>query len=192
MKTSNLLITSLIALSTSSAFALDLSANVYPTSYLGPKSNIATKATYAANAGAFMCQFAGKFDVAGVSYSYSGHSMFNPDGIQDANGFGHYLSPTGKESFMHVSVVNPTGAVSCVQKLDITTSKYAVNKYGVGVSEIHWLADPANPTGCPSQTDQMGYVSDKSGNSFHTKFISAPSPTNVPADQTVSCMKTGL
>ena len=202
MKTSNILLTALLTLTTTSVFALDLSTNVYPTSYLGAKTNIATKATYTANAGAVMCQFAGEFDIGGVPYKYSGHSMFNLDGIQDANGFGHYLSPTGKESFMHYSYIDTVqdpntlaytnNAISCVQKLDITTSKYAYNKYGVGVSEIHWLADPANPAACPAQIDQMGYISDKNGNSFHTKFLAAPSPTYTKADQSVTCMKTGL
>ena len=201
MKTSNLLLSALLAITTSSAFALDLSTNVYPTSYLGAKTNIATKATYTANAGAVMCQFAGEVDNGNVPLKYSGHSMFNLDGIQDANGFGHYLSATGKESFMHYSYINTfqdpnslayiNNAVSCVQKLDITKSKYAFNKYGVGVSEIYWLADPSNPLACPAQIDQMGYVSDKNGNSFHTKFITAPSPTSSRADQSANCMKTG-
>lgn len=200
MKTSNLLLSALLAFTTSSAFALDLSTNVYPTSYLGPKTNIATTATYKANAGAYMCQFAGETDSSGTALKFSGHSIINADGIQDANGFGHYLSPTGKESFMHYSYINTfvdasnvliSNAVSCVQKLDITTSKYAVNKYGVGVVEFHWLADPSNTVACPAQIDQMGYVSDKNGNSFSTKFITAPSPTFTKADQSANCMKTG-
>ena len=202
MKTSNLLLTALLAFTTSSAFALDLSTNVYPTSYLGPKSNIATTATYKANAGAYMCEFAGEEASGSVSYKYSGHSLLNNDGIQDANGFGHFTSPVGKESFMHHSYIytvqDPStlaytnNAVSCVQKLDITTSKFAINKFGVGVSELHWLADPVHPLDCPAQIDQMGFVSDKNGNSFNNKFITAPSPTNVRSNQTASCMKTGL
>ena len=210
MKTSNLLLSALFAFTTSAAFALDLSTNVYPTSYLGPKTNIATKATYSANAGAYMCQFAGESDVGSVAFKYAGHTLFIVDGIQDSNGFGHYLSTPGKENFMHVSVINTiqdpntlaysNNAVSCVQKLDTTKSKYAVNKYGVGVDELYWLADPSNPLGCPAQIDQMGFVSDKNGNYFHTKFITTPSapnavtpsPTNVWANQSVSCMKTGL
>ena len=205
MKTSNLLLSALLVFTTSSAFALDLSTNVYPTSYLGPKTNIATKATYKANAGTYMCEFAGETDSDGVALKFSGHSFLNNDGIQDANGFGHFTSAAGKESFMHYSIIftvqDPitlaytNNALSCVQKLDITTSKFAYNKYGVGVSELHWLADPANPEACPALIDQMGYVSDKNGNSFNTKFISTPSalsPTSTRADQSANCIKTGL
>ena len=205
MKTSNILLSALLTLTTTSVFALDLSTNVYPTSYLGPKTNIATKATYTANAGAYMCQFAGETDSGGTALKFSGHSFLNNDGIQDANGFGHFTSSPGKESFMHYSIIftvqDPitlaytNNAVSCVQKLDTTTSKFAYNKYGVGVSELHWLADTANPAACPALIDQMGYVSDKNGNSFNTKFISNPtalSPTTTRADQSANCMKTGL
>ena len=77
-----------------------------------------------------------------------------------------------------------------------------MNKYGVGVSELHWLPDAANPAGCPAQIDQMGWVTDKNGNSFSNKFIatvvntspptSIPSPTDIRSNQTATCMKTGL
>ena len=202
MKTSNLLLSALLAFATTSVFALDLSTNLYPTSYLGAKTNIASTATYKANAGAYMCQFAGETDGGSVAFKFSGHLMLNLDGIQDANGFGHYLSPTGKESFMHYSLIYTVqdpitlaytnNAVSCVQKLDVTTSKYAVNKYGVGVNEFHWLADPSNPLTCQAQIDQLGFVSDKNGNTFSTKLLTAPSPTSIRADQSANCMKTGL
>jgi len=91
-----------------------------------------------------------------------------------------------------VSLIYSNNAISCVQKLDTTTSKYVINKYGVGVSELHWLADPNNSIACPAQIDQMGFVSNSAGQSFNTKFLTAPSPTSTRADQSATCMKTNL
>lgn len=199
MKTSNILLSTLFAITTTSVFALDLSTNVYPTSYLGPIAN----AKASLNTGTSMCEFALEIDGTPIT-KVTGHILVTPDAVQDSKGFGHFTNPAGKGSFLHYTYTNPNvdpvtltnTAVSCVQALDITTSKYAMNKFGIGVSELHWLADPTNPTACIAMIDQMGFVSDKNGNSYSTKFIdpvAATYPkTTVRGVQSVSCMKTGL
>ena len=206
MKTSNLVLSALLAFTTSSAFALDLITNVYPTSYLGPIAN----AKAVAAGGTVMCELATEIDTTPPT-KVTGHMLVTLDGIQDSKGFGHFTSPSGKPSFLHYTYTNPnidpiTGtniAVSCVQALDLKTSKYAMNVFGVGVSEMHWLADTSNATtaaNCGAMIDQVGWVSDKNGNSFSTKFldpivtnpVTSYPKTTTRGIQSVSCMRTGL
>ena len=178
---------------TSHAFAVDLAT--YPTSYLGDVKNV----NAALAKGTVVCSLKGRFYSSGNAVNYSGHVKLTHDGIKDINGFGHFTSPLGKESFVQYSVPYTMsngsggfieGGFTCVQALNITTSKYAVNKFGKGISELHWDADPDNVSkggNCSAFIDQMGWVVDKTGHTITTKINEAP--TTIMGEQSVDCYK---
>ena len=176
--------------SAAQAFALDLTT--YPENVLGSKAN--AKASVAK--GTVVCKLSGMFYSGGGSVNYSGHVKLTHDGIQDSAGFGHFTSPTGNPSFVQYSLPYSIpdgnggyteGGVTCVHQLNTTDSKYAVNRYGVGISELHWDADVNNPNSCPAFVDQMGWVSDKTGHAITTKINDTPTTTK--GEQSVECYK---
>lgn len=172
------------------ALALDLST--YPDSFLGAKAN----AKAAMVKGTAVCTLKGLFYKSGSPVNYSGHVRLTLDGIQDSNGFGHFTSPTGKESFVQYSLPYSVsdgnggfteGGVTCVHLLDTASSKYAFSKYGAGISELHWNADENNVQTCPAFVDQIGWVVDKAGHSITTKINDTP--TTVMGEQSAECYK---
>jgi hypothetical protein len=176
--------------SASQAFALDLTT--YPENVLGLKSN--AKASVAK--GTVVCKLTGMFYSSGSPVNYSGHVKLTHVGIQDSDGFGRFSSPAGNASFVQYNVPYSTpdgnggyteGGVTCVHLLNTTDSKYAVNRFGVGVSELHWDADANNSNTCPAFVDQMSWVMDKAGHAITTKINDTP--TTIRGEQSVECYK---
>lgn len=175
------------------ASAVDLSA--WPTSLLGDKP---TSKTAALARGSVGCRMTGTLHLNGIQMPYAGHVMLTHDGIQDTDGFGHFSSTQTKPSFVQYSVAFPNqdgsaGGFTCNQKLDTANSKYAVNKNGVGISELHWLDDEdAAKTGagiCKAFVDQMGWVMDKTGARSVTTRINETQTTTAFSAQSVDCFK---
>lgn len=175
------------------ASAVDLST--WPTSLLGDKP---TSKTAALAKGSVGCRMTGTLHMNGIQMPYTGHVMLTHDGIQDNDGFGHFTSASTKPSFVQYSVAFPNqdgsaGGFTCHQMLDTTSSKYAVNKNGVGVSELHWLADEdttkTSAEICLGFVDQMGWIMDKTGARSVTTRINEAQTTAPFSAQNVDCFK---
>jgi|GEM_PF-5191727 len=173
------------------ASAVNLST--YPVSLLGSQANAAAQVAK----GPVACRMTGVMYIGGGQLPYAGHVMLMHDGIQDVNGFGHFKSPAGKESFVQYSVAydnaGSSGGHTCYQKLNITDSKYAVNKFGVGISELHWDADTdtakTNLGLCTAFVDQMGWVMDNTGARSVTTRINEAETTAPFSAQSVDCFR---
>lgn len=162
------------------ASAVDLSS--YPSSLLGPLANAQASLVK----GPVVCKIDGLFYANGAEVNFSGHDRLTHDGLQDGSGFGHFLSPAGKESFVQFSIpysipngdgTFTDGGFTCMHQLDTANSKYAVNKFGMGISELHWQADPNNPQTCPAFVDQIGWLMDKAGHVIGTRINESQTTT---------------
>lgn len=174
------------------ASAVDLST--YPVSLLGPVKD--TKPSLVK--GTTACKMTGTLMQNGAPVYYSGHVRLTHDGKEEVvegakTGFGRFTSAAGKESFVQYSIPYSmsngdgsftNGGFTCMHLLDVSTSKYAVNKNGLGISELHWNADANNPNLCPAFVDQMGWIVDRAGHTYTTKFNEA---STVQAAQSVEC-----
>lgn len=101
----------------------------------------------------------------------------------DSTGFNGYTS-----GFLQTSSSYTAGANSCLYTLDTATSKFAINKSGVGIGEVHWLTSSSNPNTCLGNfTTQVGFLFDKNSNLVMTQINDAQ--TTYAAEFSGSCAK---
>lgn len=142
------------------AMATDLST--YPTGLLGPVSRAATSLP----SGVMQCEIKaniGQGEVPYVEYTSAFRLVF--DGIKQEDDFGRFLA--GSSVYYTARFGNSPGVPqSCQQKLDITASKYTMNKNRQGAMRLVVLADDSNSS-CFGYTSQWVFLLDNGGNNAY-------------------------